>query len=341
MRTLIVDPRIGGISGAALTAALSDLGDLEDLRKNTADVVSELKGEDPKKIMERLGFSDVAKEKAYAVFSDLEAAFTKFHEGNFSITQILPDILYPIALLDAMDFLSCPIYATPPVLGACQPETLEICARHRMPIADTSTNEELTTPAGVALLANLAVVRQSIPSMTPAKTGYAKEEGLLVVEGEVSDLTEERIIILETNIDDVSGEIIGYAVEQLLSAGAVDVFVAQGFGKKHRPVFVLSVITTLDKYRKLVEILMEETGTLGVRIREEPRIVADRTRKSYPFTIFGEEFSVRVKVSKHCGRIISIKPEFEDMKNAAQKLKIPLKDVAAEVNRQIPTKIDD
>lgn len=341
MRTLVVDPRIGSISGAALTAALSDLGDFEDLRKNTADLVSEFKGEDPKKIMEKLGFSDAAKEKAYAVFSDLEAAFTKFHEGNFSITQILPEVLCPIAMLDAMDLLSCPIYATPPVLGACQPETLEICARHRMPIADTSTTKELTTPAGVALLANLAVVRQSIPSMTPVKTGYAKEYGLLVIEGEVSDLTEERIIILETNIDDISGEIIGYAVEQLLAGGAVDVFVTQGFGKKHRPVFVLSVITTLDNYRKLVEILMEETGTLGVRIREEPRIVADRVRKSYPFTISGEEFSVRVKVSKHCGRIISIKPEFEDMKMVAQQLKIPLKDVAAEVNRQIYKKVDD
>ena len=341
MRTLIVDPRIGGISGAALTAALSDLGDLEDLRKNTADVVSELKGEDPKKIMERLGFSDAAKEKAYAVFSDLEAAFTKFYEGNFSITQVLTDVLCPITLMDTMGLLSCPIYATPPALGNCLPETLEICARHKMPVSDNSTSKELTTPAGAALLANLAVVRQSIPSMTPVKTGYAKEYGLLVVEGGVSDLTEERIIILETNIDDVSGEVIGYAVEQLLAAGAVDVFVTQGFGKKHRPVFVLSVITTLDQYQKHVEILMEETGTLGVRIREEPRIVADRVRKSYPFTISGEEFFVRVKVSKHCGRVISIKPEFEDMKKAAQKLKIPLKDVAAEVQRQIPKKVDD
>ena len=341
MKTLFIDPRIGGISGAAFTAALSDLGDFEDLRKNTADVVSGLKGEDPKKIMEKLGFSDAAKEKAYVIFSDLESVFTKFHEGNFSITQALPEILCPIALLDAMDLLSCPIYATPPVLGNCLPETLEICALHRMPVADTSTNKELTTPVGAALLANLAVFRQSIPSMTPVKTGYAKGYGLLIVEGEISDLTEERIIILETNIDDVSGEIIGYAVEQLLSAGAVDVFVAQGFGKKHRPVFVLSVITTLDQYRKHVEILMEETGSLGVRIREEPRIVADRVRRSYPFTMSGEEFSVRVKVSKHCGRVISIKPEFEDMKKAAQKLKIPLKDVAAEVHRQIPKIMDN
>ncbi len=341
MKTLFIDPRIGGISGAAFTAALSDLGDLEDLRKNTAEVISWSAGQDPGKVMDDLGLSRAAREKAHVVFSDMESVFAKVHEGHFSITRILPDVLCPITLLGAMDLLSCPIYATPPALGACLPETLEICALHRIPVADTSTNKELTTPVGAALLANLAVIRQSIPSMTPLKTGYAKEYGLLVVEGEISDLTEERIIILETNIDDVSGEIIGYTVEQLLAAGAVDVFVTQGFGKKHRPVFVLSVITTLDQYQKHVEILMEETGTLGVRIKEEPRIVADRVRRSYPFTISGEEFSVRVKVSKHCGRIISIKPEFEDMKNAAQKLNIPLKDVAAEVQRQIPKIMDN
>ncbi len=341
MRTLIVDPRIGGISGAAFTAALSDFGDFEDLKRNTADVVSGFKGDNPEKVMDELGLSDIAKEKAYAVFSDLASTFTKFHEGNFSITATLPKVLCPIAMLDAMDFLSCPIYATPLLLGNCLPETLEICALHRAPVSDNSAGTGLTTPIGAALIGNLAVFRRSIPAMTPVKTGYAKETGLLVIEGEISDLTEERIIILETNVDDVTGETIGYAVEQLLANGAVDVFVTQGLGKKNRPVFVLSVITNLDKYQKLVEILMEETGTLGVRINEEPRIVADRIRKSYPFTISGEKFSVRVKVSKHCGHIIAIKPEFEDMKTAAQKLKIPLKDVMAEVQRQIPKKGDD
>jgi len=336
MRTLFIDPGIAGISGAALTAALADLGGAEDIGKNAADVISQSAGEDPKKIMEALDFSAAAREMAYAVFSDLEDVFSKFHEGTFSIAGVLPEVLCPITLLDVMDLLSCPVYAKPPALGTCRPETLEICALHRMPAAESSAKSELTTPSGAALLAHLAVFRQSIPSMTPVKTGYAKEYGLLTVEGEVSDLTEERIVILETNIDDVSGEVIGYAVEQLLAAGAVDVFVTQGFGKKHRPVFMISVITTLERYRSLTEILMEETGTLGVRVKEEPRIVAERFRRSFPFTISGEEFSVRVKVSKHCGRVISVKPEFEDMKKAAQKLNIPLKDVAAEVQRQIP-----
>ncbi|ABN06194.1 protein of unknown function DUF111 [Methanocorpusculum labreanum Z] len=341
MRTLYIDPRIGGISGASLTAALSDLGDVEDVRKTAAEVLSRWTGQDPDFVMGELGLSSKAEEKAHVIISDLESVFEKYVEEKSSHNRAVTEVLCPLALLDAMDLLSAPIYSVPPALGNCRPETMEICARHRMPVVESPAGFERTTPSGAALLANLAVFRQSIPSMTPVKTGYAKEYGLLVVEGEISDLTEERIIILETNIDDVSGEIIGYAVEQLLAAGAVDVFVTQGFGKKHRPVFVLSVITSLEKYQNLVEILMEETGTLGVRVKEEPRIVADRVRKPYQFMIFGEVFSVRVKVSKHCGRIISAKPEFEDMKKAAQKLNLPLKNVMAEVQRQIPKMLDN
>ena len=339
MRTLVVDPRIGGISGAALMAALFDLADDEKVKKHIVDTLGKCKGEDPEMVMDELGLSDLAKHKVRSVISDLRSTYTKFHDGNFPLAEKLKDIISSITLLDGMGLLACPIYATPPALGACLPETLGICALHKIPVSDSLANTELTTPEGVALLGNLAVFRKSIPSMTPLKTGYAKNYGLMIIEGEVSDLTEERIIILETNIDDVSGEIIGYAVQRLLASGAVDVFVTQGFGKKHRPVFVLSVITTLEQHQKLVEVLMEETGTLGVRVREEPRIVADRVRRSYPFVISGQVFSVRVKVSKHCGRVISIKPEFEDMKQAAQKLNIPLKDVAAEVQSQIPTLI--
>lgn len=341
MKTLFIDPRIGGVSGAALAAALSDLWDLEEVRKTTADVLSRFAGKEPKAAVGELGLSEAAQEKAHAVFSDLESAFAKYGAKRSPFSQAAREVLCPLALLDAADFLSCPIYAAPPALGNCRPETMEIAARHKMPVTESTAGFEQTTPSGAALLANIAVFRRSIPSMTPVKTGYAQECGLLAVEGEIFDLTEERIIILETNIDDVSGEIIGYAVEKLLSAGAVDVFVTQGFGKKHRPVFVLSVITTLERYQGLVEILMEETGTLGVRIKEEPRIVADRIRNSYRFMIFGEEFFVRVKVSKHCGRIISAKPEFEDMKKAALKLNVPLKDVAAEVHRQIPEMIGE
>ncbi|HJJ30197.1 MAG TPA: DUF111 family protein [Methanocorpusculum sp.] len=340
MRTLIVDPRIGGISGAAFATALSDLGGFEKLEKHIVDILRKWKGEDPEVVMDELGLSDLAKHKLRSVISDLRSAHTKFHEGDFSLAEKLQDIISPIALLDGMGLLSCPIYATPPALGTYLPETLGICALHKIPFSNSQAITELTTPEGVALLGNLAVFRRSIPSMTPLKTGYAKDHGLMLIEGEVSDLTEERVIILETNIDDVSGEIIGYAVERLLASGAVDVFVTQGFGKKHRPVFVLSVITTLDQHQKLVEVLMEETGTLGVRIREEPRIVAGRIRRSYTFIISGQEFSVRVKVSKHCGRVISVKPEFEDMKQAAQKLNIPLKDVVAEVQSQIPTLVN-
>ena len=141
---------------------------------------------------------------------------------------------------------------------------------------------------------------------------------LRVVEGEISDLTEERIVILETNLDDTDGEVIGYTCEKLFAAGAVDVFIIPAYGKKNRPVSVMSVITTCEHYHELIRILMEETGTLGVRVREEPRLVADRKNEVIEVMVAGHPCPVRVKTSQSGGHIIAVKPEFEDMKQIAQ-----------------------
>ena len=160
---------------------------------------------------------------------------------------------------------------------------------------------------------------------------------LRVVEGEIDDLTEERIVILETNLDDVDGEVIGFAREKLFAAGAVDVFITPVSGKKNRPVHIMSVITTHECYPVPIRILMDETGTLGVRVREEPRLVADRTSEKISVLVNGQSFAVRVKTSRAGGRIIAAKPEYEDMKEIALNLGLPLRHVAREVYRQLPT----
>jgi uncharacterized protein (DUF111 family) len=159
---------------------------------------------------------------------------------------------------------------------------------------------------------------------------------LRVIEGEIDDLTEERIVVLETNLDDVDGEVIGFAREKLLAAGAVDVFITPASGKKNRPVHVMSVITTREHYHVLIRILMDETGTLGVRVREEPRLVADRKSEKIDVTVNGHPFAIRVKTSRAGGRLIAVKPEYEDMKQIALKLGLPLRRVAREVYRQLP-----
>ncbi|MBP2132662.1 uncharacterized protein (TIGR00299 family) protein [Methanomicrobium sp. W14] len=396
MKTLLIDPKAGGIAGDMLTASLADLTGCTESIEKVAEAVSTLEGcsnFDARLVTAKKGFnakqlsvkisenrskpsvnlenelcglldylemSSYASEKAASVLSDLNTVYSRFHgknsnNKNFFSADTIFDIICPILILEDSGLLQCPIYSTPPALGSGviqtengiiggpAPAALEICAMHRIPVAENSSDMELTTPTGAALLANLAVVREEFPQYTPVKTGYGagtKESKngyniIRVIEGEISDLTDERIVILETNLDDVTGEVMGYTIERLLNAGAVDVFVTQGFGKKNRPVFIMSVITGQDKYMEITRILMKETGTLGVRIREEPRIVAERKREVYNFRIKGNIYPVRVKISKHKGKTFTAKPEFEDMKKIAQKLQVSLREVALEVNRQM------
>jgi len=311
-------------------------------------------------VMQKIGLPPPATAHARAILGDLLRVKNRFHpqaapgHAIGSVDTIF-DIVGPLALLDDAGLSGCPVYTTPPALGGGTirtsggeiggpaPAALEILAQHRMPVSESPLDMELTTPTGAALLANLARAVTGFPAMIPLRTGYGagsyrNHNGaniLRVVEGELSDLTEERIVILETNLDDVDGETIGYTREMLFAAGAVDVFVTSASGKKNRPVQVLSVITTREHYLPLVRILMDETGTLGVRIREEPRLVADRVQGTVTVTVGGLPFTVRVKTSRVGGRVIAVKPEYENMREIAQKLKIPFRQVAREVYRQL------
>jgi hypothetical protein len=130
--------------------------------------------------------------------------------------------------------------------------------------------------------------------------------------------------MLETNLDDVPGETVGYVVERLREAGAVDVYVTTASGKKNRPVQILHIITNQLDYPGLLEILMEETGTLGVRILDIPRLVAHRSRQPMRVTVEGQEFDISVKTSTVNGKLIAKKPEYEDLKRIARILKIPI-----------------
>jgi len=98
----------------------------------------------------------------------------------------------------------------------------------------------------------------------------------------------------------------------------------------------MSVITSHEQYHELIPILMDETGTLGVRVREEPRLVADRKNEVIAVMITGQSCPVRVKTSQSGGRIIAVKPEYEDMKQIALRFGLPLRHVAQIVYQQLP-----
>ncbi|MDD1679134.1 MAG: LarC family nickel insertion protein [Methanomicrobiales archaeon] len=145
----------------------------------------------------------------------------------------------------------------------------------------------------------------------------------------------ERVVMLETNLDDITGEVLGYTMDRLMEEGALDVFVIPGFGKKNRPVHILSIMSSAQEYSRLAKIMMVETGTLGIRVLDVPKIVAQRSRATSKVRIEGKEFLVQVKTSVLGDTPIAKKPEFEDAKRIASELNLPLSRVLQKAHQQI------
>ena len=295
------------------------------------------------------------------VIGDLMEAEVKLHKTNIHLHEIASldtifDVVGSVMVLDKNNFLESDIYSTPPVLGSGYvemehgkiaipaPVTLEILSKHKFSYSNLPVNAELTTPTGAALLVNITKTLVDLfPPMTPIKVGYGagskKIDGLLnvlrVVEGEEFRAIKEKIMILETNVDDVSGEVIGHAINKLLKEGAVDVFVTQAIGKKNRPVNVISVVTDFKNYERLAELLMEETGTLGVRVYEVPRFTAERRKEVIEIELYGKKYDVTVKISKVGRKTINVKAEHEDLKRIAEDLKMPLRKVTKIVDEHL------
>jgi len=206
------------------------------------------------------------------------------------------------------------------------PAVAEILRSHKFPMKTSSVQFELTTPTGIAIAVNLAGSRTGqIPIITPHKIGYgagAKELDqvaniLRLTIGELSgtEHAHDEVVVLETNLDDVSGEVIGRAVERLMEAGARDVSITPVFMKKNRPGQLISVITDKAKSEHLAELLMEETGTLGVREMPVSRHISRRASGTLELEVGGKKFQVRVKraltttVHPQAGKV-----EYEDLR---------------------------
>ncbi|MBA3286225.1 MAG: nickel pincer cofactor biosynthesis protein LarC, partial [Nitrosopumilus sp.] len=157
---------------------------------------------------------------------------------------------------------------------------LEIFKLSKIPIKGGPIEAELTTPTGAAMLANLNPEKiTNYPEFIPEKVGYGtgtKEFSgipniLRVSIGKpdfFGDIQSDTVTVLETNIDDVNGEIIGNLVEKLSSNdtdGVKDVTVINGISKKNRPTYILKVICSDENEKKVAETIFEESGTLGIR----------------------------------------------------------------------------
>jgi uncharacterized protein (TIGR00299 family) protein len=210
------------------------------------------------------------------------------------------------------------------------PATLEILKN--IPVRQTEIPFELITPTGAALVAEFHHMVGVFPEMRPAKIGYGLGTRDLpgrpnVLRAVIGDLQEtqssERIAELQTNIDDLSPEILGAVQERLFQAGALDVFFTPIQMKKNRPATMLSVLCQPSALEKIQEIIFAETSTFGIRYREMNRKTLDRELVEVT-TSAGQ---IQIKIGRHDGKILQVAPEFESCLAAAQRTRQPLKRV--------------
>ncbi|MCA1644086.1 MAG: nickel pincer cofactor biosynthesis protein LarC [Chloroflexi bacterium] len=214
------------------------------------------------------------------------------------------------------------------------PATLELLRRAEAPLRSSPApgeTGELTTPTGAALLTVLAKFA-SVPlldRLTTVGYGFGTREmawpnalRLLVgrqVETAQKQLQRDLVVEIQTNLDDATPEELGFAMERLLDAGALDVAFSPLQMKKNRPGILVRVLARPEDGQRLAELVLEHTSALGVRVQTIERLIAQRSESTVA-TPWGD---VRVKV-KHLGERELVAPEYEDCARVARAAHVPL-----------------
>jgi uncharacterized protein (TIGR00299 family) protein len=209
------------------------------------------------------------------------------------------------------------------------------------PVYSSGIQAELVTPTGAAILRALDVEFRQMPAMKIEHIGYGAGsrdlQGIAnVLRITVGEAVEEElpaghetVSVIETAVDDLTPQVAGYVMEQVLAAGALDVMVTPVQMKKNRPGNLFTVLCERAHAHDLCQLLLRETTTLGVRIREEQRQCLERKFATVR-TVWGD---VRIKLAYLNGDLTNCSPEFEDCRQIAEREKIPLKMVMQEAVR--------
>jgi uncharacterized protein (TIGR00299 family) protein len=278
------------------------------------------------------------------------------HEAGSSDT--LADVFGVAAAADSLRLFDAEIYSTPVAVGggiikfshgtmnAPAPAVLEIARQRGIPIHGGPENTELATPTGMAMLVNLTSnFVENYPPLVPEVVGQGAGRKelteapnllrIVIGHGIGTDLGSDAVNILETNLDDISGEVLGHALEQILESGAKDAWLTAAQFKKNRPGYVLHVVCDSNDAERLTSLIMEETGTLGVRYQLWNRFILQREIKSLRVKVEGREYNVRVKFAKNkSGRVVNVKPEYDDINAIAKELSMPVRKVSDAVLRE-------
>lgn len=303
-----------------------------------------------KDALERTRASGRAKSRALAVVDLLVGAEARVHGVNpadvhlheLGSADTAADAIGTAVALDEMGISEVAAAPVPMPSGWIRtdhgplplpaPATLEIL--RGAPVVGTSATTELVTPTAAAVL----VAHDCSFGPLPAITLHAVGAGAGSTQREVPNICRafvgeriaasdavavETVVTLETNIDDQTPEALGYAIERLIGAGALDAWVTPITMKKSRPAFLLSVLVHAADEAAILDVIFRETTTLGVRRRETTRWVAER--EVIVVDVAGEH--VRVKVRRLRGEVVGASPEFDDCVRVAQASGAAMRDV--------------
>lgn len=212
------------------------------------------------------------------------------------------------------------------VLPLPAPATAALLARGRVPVTDAGVVGETVTPTGIALLLAAGTRFGPVPDMTVGAAAHgaggrdpAGRPNVLPVLAGDAPTEVTRMVLLETTVDDVTGEVLGHLLGLLLDAGAADAWITPAVLKKSRPGHVLHVLATADRAASCEESVLAETGSLGLRRLPVERVAL--VRHSVTVEVGGHQ--IRVKRGPH-----GAKPEHDDVAAAAAALGEPLREVA-------------
>ena len=302
------------------------------------------------------GLSDWVKEKSAAVFRRVAVAEGKIHghppeEVHFHEVGALDSIVDIVGACIALDLLGRPrVLASELVEGhgwvKCAhgmlpipaPATLEILSARAIPLTQCEEPHELITPTGAALLAEFAESFGPLRDLAVTRIGYGLGTrdhrtrpnviraclcAPTTAAATEHDWETDTIAVLETNLDDVSSEVLGHFVETALAAGALDVFHTPIQMKKNRPGVLLTVLCATPDADRFSSLILRETSAFGVR-----RTTAERRKLKREFvkvpTPHGE---VTVKLGKLDGQTVQTAPEYESCRQLAEKTGVSLKEI--------------
>ncbi|WP_320957850.1 nickel pincer cofactor biosynthesis protein LarC [Enterocloster asparagiformis] len=305
-------------------------------------------------IIDRLDSNARVKELAKRMFRIVAEAESKAHglpidQVHFHEVGAIDSIVDIIGVAVCLDNLGIDnVVVSPLAEGSgyvrCQhgvipvpvPATANIAQAHGLTLRLTDNDGEMVTPTGAAIAAAVKTMDRLPASCRIVKTGmgagkkdFKQANVLRATILETEESAGDQMWVMESNIDDCTGEMLGFAMEMILAAGAADVWATPIFMKKNRPAYMLSVLCREDKLEELETLVLTQTTTIGVRRYPVSRTIMDRRNETVS-TRFGD---ARVKVCGYKGKQYFY-PEYESVKTICREHGVDFRTAYDEIRRK-------